>query len=35
MLIAAQAMALDLTMVTDNAREFARVTDIRCENWLR
>jgi tRNA(fMet)-specific endonuclease VapC len=33
--IAAQALALDLTLVTDNVREFGRVEDLRLENWLR
>lgn len=35
MLIAAQAAALDHTIVTDNEREFSRIPDVRCENWLR
>jgi len=35
MLIAAQALTLGLTLVTDNEREFARVKDLRRENWLR
>lgn len=35
LLIAAQAVALGHTLVTDNEREFARVPDLRCENWLR
>jgi tRNA(fMet)-specific endonuclease VapC len=35
MLIAAHAIALDCVMVTDNAREFARVDDLIWENWLR
>jgi tRNA(fMet)-specific endonuclease VapC len=34
LLIAAHARALDLTLVTDNVREFARVPDLRVENWL-
>jgi len=32
--IAAQAMALKLTLVTDNAREFQRVEGLAVENWL-
>jgi tRNA(fMet)-specific endonuclease VapC len=32
--IAAHALALDATLVTDNEREFARVRDLRVENWL-
>lgn len=32
--IAAHALALDLTLVTANIREFSRVTNLRVENWL-
>ena len=35
LLIAAHAMALGLTVVTDNEREFARVEGLPFENWLR
>jgi tRNA(fMet)-specific endonuclease VapC len=35
LLIAAQALALGYTIVTDNDREFARVENLRLENWLR
>jgi tRNA(fMet)-specific endonuclease VapC len=35
MLIAAQAIAMGLTLVTDNEREFSRVKGLLCENWLR
>ena len=35
MLIAAHALALDATLVTDNERAFARVEGLRLENWLR
>jgi tRNA(fMet)-specific endonuclease VapC len=35
MLIAAHAMALGCTVVTDNEREFARVDGLLHENWLR
>ncbi|WP_448188630.1 PIN domain-containing protein [Azospirillum sp. sgz301742] len=35
MLIAAHALALGGTIVTDNVDEFRRVQDLRCENWLR
>lgn len=35
LLIAAHALALDCTLVTDNLREFARVKALACENWLR
>ena len=32
--IAAHALALDLTLVTANVREFSRVPKLRIENWL-
>ena len=35
LLIAAHALALDYTLVTDNDEEFARVPGLRIENWLR
>jgi tRNA(fMet)-specific endonuclease VapC len=35
LLIAAQALALGYTIVTDNEKEFARVEDLPHENWLR
>lgn len=35
MLIAAHALALDATLVTDNVREFSRVEGLKIENWLR
>lgn len=35
LLIAAQAIALDCVLVTDNEREFSRVAEVRRENWLR
>ena len=35
LLIAAQALALDLTLVTDNEREFSRIKHLRVENWIR
>lgn len=34
LLIAAHALALDLTLVTDNVDEFARVPGLAIENWL-
>jgi tRNA(fMet)-specific endonuclease VapC len=34
MLIAAQAIALGCTLVTDNEREFGRVSELSLENWL-
>jgi len=33
-LIAAQAISLDVALVTNNAREFSRVPDLRFENWV-
>lgn len=35
LLIAAQVVSLGHTIVTDNEREFARIEDLPCENWLR
>lgn len=35
LLIAAQTIALDYTLVTDNEREFARIDGLLHENWLR
>jgi tRNA(fMet)-specific endonuclease VapC len=35
LLIAAQTIALDYIIVSDNEKEFARVEDLRLENWLR
>lgn len=35
MLIAAHAMALRYTLITDNEREFSRVPGLQVENWLR
>lgn len=34
LLIAAHALALDCTLVTDNEAEFRRVPGLRVENWL-
>jgi tRNA(fMet)-specific endonuclease VapC len=33
-LIAAHALALDLTLVTSNLREFSRVRNLRVESWV-
>lgn len=35
LLIAAHAIALGHTIVTDNEREFDRIEGLACENWLR
>ncbi len=35
LLIAAHAIALGCTIVTDNEREFSRIDQLSCENWLR
>lgn len=35
LLIAAHAMTLGYTIVSDNQREFARIAGLRHENWLR
>ncbi|MGB5539305.1 MAG: type II toxin-antitoxin system VapC family toxin [Gammaproteobacteria bacterium] len=34
LLIAAHALAADLTLVTANSREFSRVPGLKLENWL-
>lgn len=34
LLIAAQAYTLNLTLVTDNLREFSRIRGLKVENWL-
>lgn len=34
LLIAAQSISLGFTLVTANEREFAKIKEIRCENWL-
>jgi tRNA(fMet)-specific endonuclease VapC len=33
--VAAHALALHCTLVTDNEREFTRITALAVENWLR
>jgi len=35
LLIAAQSIVLGLTLITDNQREFLRIAELPCENWLR
>jgi tRNA(fMet)-specific endonuclease VapC len=34
LLIAAQAIAQDLTLVTHNLREFTRIQNLRCVTWV-
>ncbi len=34
MLIAAHALSLDMTLVTNNEHEFRRVPELRIENWV-
>lgn len=34
-LIAAHAVSLDVTLVTNNVREFGRVPGLKVENWVR
>jgi predicted nucleic acid-binding protein len=33
-LIAAQSISLGFTLVTDNEREFSRIAELPCANWL-
>ena len=33
-LIAAHALSLDVTLVSNNLREFQRIDGLRCENWV-
>jgi tRNA(fMet)-specific endonuclease VapC len=35
MLIAAHALALNLTLVTNNEREFRRIPHLRIANWAK
>jgi tRNA(fMet)-specific endonuclease VapC len=35
LLIAAHSLSLGLTLVTDNVREFSRVSNLKVENWLK
>lgn len=35
LLIAAQSLALEMVLVTDNEREFARVAGLELQNWLK
>lgn len=34
MLIAAHALDLDLTIISNNLREFSRIPGLKCENWI-
>jgi tRNA(fMet)-specific endonuclease VapC len=34
MLIAAHALALDATLVTNNEKEFKRIRGLKIENWV-
>ena len=34
LLIAAQALSLGFTLVSANEREFSKIEDLPCENWL-
>ena len=35
MLIAAHALSLDLTIISNNIKEFSRIPKLKCKNWLR
>jgi tRNA(fMet)-specific endonuclease VapC len=35
LLIAAHAMSLDLTLITNNVKEFKRIKKLKVENWVR
>ena len=35
MLIAAHALSLDLTVISNNIKEFARIPNLKCQNWTR
>jgi tRNA(fMet)-specific endonuclease VapC len=34
MLIAAHALSLDLTIISNNIKEFSRIPNLKCENWV-
>jgi len=35
MLIAAHVLSLDLTIISNNTKEFSRIPNLKCENWIR
>ena len=35
MLIAAHALSLDLTIISNNIKKFERIPNLKCENWIR
>jgi len=35
MLIAAHALSLDLIIISNNIKEFSRIQNLKCENWIR
>jgi len=35
MLISAHALSLDLTIISNNIKEFSRIPNLKCENWIR
>ena len=35
MLIAAHALSLDLMIISNNIKEFAKIPNLKCENWIR
>ena len=34
MLIAAHALSLNLTIISNNIKEFSRIPNLKCENWI-
>ena len=34
MLIAAHALSLDLIIISNNIKEFSRIQNLKCENWI-
>ena len=35
MLIAAHALSLDLTIISNNIKKFERIPNLKCENWIQ